>query len=360
MNDNPFDNYKDEVEYQYILKGVLPYKIVSINGSKPSEDQIIDSYEEFENNIDTLLKNEDYIKDSFEEPGLGRVYCKLDDMDENIEIIFGISTIDSEKTFTTQDLIDDVKEFMHVLDSNTDYVSVVGFGGNEDPRDDTDPVTLRIKQNGDIEVEVIKEPKTKTEEFDKRLVNENKLIFNKDNDQIILELKDDGNVEKSINTELKESFLFSKSAVVKECKECINLGYELQEAEIPTKNNEILNTEKTTQDLEKAIKDVDKLQDLKNELDDKVDTLMNESKENNFPSTDFTQRTLNVNEIDSLNLNDNLNQDQIDFIVTNICSIDELKEGLIFLLSLTGFTDNLISIDEYINQLLNKEVSNNE
>lgn len=272
---NPFDHYKDEVEYNYILRGKLPFKLKA--DTRTSEDQKIEALEMIEEDIESLLTNEDYMKESFEEPGLGRVYAKLDNTEDYVEIVFGISVKDADQTFNIEDLKADVIEFMHCLDSNVEGAHVYGVGGNDDERDDTEPTTIYLKQNGDIIVEVEKEPKNESvslDNIDRKLVSESKLTFQKDNLIESLVLTDDGMVEYYKEDKLQHSNPFSKLSLIRECKSILQEGFILVE-----QDDKLDDLEATQQNIEQGIEKVDQIQELKDELEDKVDKLMNESNE---------------------------------------------------------------------------------
>lgn len=376
-NESPFERYKDEVEYDYIISATMSIKLKGGN-----EDQKIESLSEFEEQINSLLEDEDYIKESFEEIGLGRVYCELSDIDFDVVTIkFGISLIDQEKEVKLEDLKADIKEFMKVLDSNIEnFVSVSGLGGFEDPRDDYDPAMITLKALDKIELDVTKQPKLQEskykelndkldeliksnatdEEFnnfledaadlvdeeltskeytqllykaqdtrkiesvdlkniDKKLVSEGKLAFKKEDKNIDFILTDDGIMELYKENKLVDSKPFSKLSLTRECKSIVQEGYQLIESEIKTSDNQTIDTDKEKANIEQAKKDVQDLQKAKQELEDEVDKLMEEKLEdekieNKFPSTEFTQKVLTPDEINEFNPETDLTQEQIDWI----------------------------------------------
>ena len=232
-----FSNYRKKVNYDYILNATV--KI-----SKEFHDI---------NSIETLIDNEDFLQIYFPGPGLGRVY-----VDTNLEkgflfFRFGISDIDKKEDFTSKNLKDDIIEMILSLNKNIDY-----FKDNNIER-------------GDIKLHIIKD----TESYDKKLVNEGKLTFVSDMTEI-LKLTDDGNVEYYINNGLKESFAFSKQKVNTLCESLVQQGAWLEESEELEDNIDI---EDVKQNTETGIEKIDELQDLKDELIDKVDTLVKEEKE---------------------------------------------------------------------------------
>lgn len=387
VESSPFDDYKNKVNYDYILKASLPIKFTSKEYGTPYQEQIEEAYPELEEQIESLLTNEDYMKEDWEDVGLGRVYAKLDDIDDSIDITFGVSIKEAEKPFTLEDLIDYAKEFMWVLDSNTDEVSIYGvtipgtidYDDNIDDSQTLEPDYIHfkptIKSSKDVKVEVIKEPSekkdeslaTKTEELDlnmldKMLVQNNELHFKDENtgSEIMYKLNDDGVIEIYVDNKLVNSLPFSRLAVQRECKKTLQEGFKLVEEESDSLD---LDLSKTKQNLEQGIEKVDELQDLKDELADKVDTLVNEDYQSTeFPSTEFTKQLIDPMSLDKIDLQNNLTNDQKLWITNNICSIDEIISGLYDLFNIINITEPVISLDTYITEsykILNKEDTKN-
>lgn len=358
---DPYWFYQDKVDYDYIIKVNMPIKYYVI-GDEDDKDIHESQYEQISENIQTgiesLISNEDYNGEYFPEVCLGGVYPGVNEVSDDIEMYFGIITRDARGEITLDELKEDILEYMWNLNSNIDYDSSVSGFETED--ENVEPKSIAFEPKGkrdDIKmhIEVLKEPKKESldiDNIDRKLVNEGSLSFKKENSLYKLVLNDEGKVEQFVNEQLTESFNFSKSSLLKKVNELLSESYELFEAES-------LDLEQSKEELEQGIELVDELQTLKDELTDKIDTLVNESKE--FPSTEFTKRQLNVNELDLLDLTKSLTPEQIEYIETNVCSLEELKEGLLFLLELTGFKEELISIDDYVKQLKeNKEVINND
>lgn len=419
---NPFDDYKDKVDYEYIIEAEMEIEYES--DDKIYDEQKAEISENIEKGIDELVKDEDYVAESFEEPGLGRVYCRCDEVYDTIKMTFGISKIDAKEPFDVKELIEDIKEFMYCLDSNTDYES--GINGitipGTYPDDDVDdsielePANIHFSMKGkkdDIKINVIKKPldENRLLNIDKELVSEGKISLRNSNDICRYSLNDEGIVEQYLNENLVNSFAFSKSRILNECKDLINEGYLLEDSE--PEDIVDFDTEEAQQNLEQGIEQVDKLQQLKDELVNKVDTLMNESKsevynnlknelskllDNNasftklnnfleqaadreditnqeytelqkiaqdyyridesnditeeFPSTTYTSKVLNSSEVLGLDLENNLNEEQKQWIIKYLGSLDEVKESFIFLTSLIDSQEEILSIDEYVNRLL--------
>lgn len=355
---DPYWDYQNKVDYDYIFKVTMPIKYYVI-GDEDDKDIHETQYEQIMENIqkgiESLITNEDYNGEYFPEVCLGGVYPGVNEVSDDIEMYFGIITKDARGEITLDELKKDIIEYMWNLNSNIEYESFTS--GFEDEYENVEPKSIAFEPNGKrdtikIELEVLEKPVNESIEFDRKLVNEGSLSFKKENSLYKLVLNDEGKVEQFVNEQLTESFNFSKSSLIKKVNELLKENYILFE-------EETLDLDKSKEELEQSIEMVNELQTLKDELDTKLDTLMNESKE--FPSTEFTQRQLNVDELDLLDLTKSLTPEQIEYIETNVCSLEELKEGLLFLLELTGFKEELISIDEYVKQLKeNKEVINND
>ena len=237
-----FSNYRNKVKYNYILNAT-----VHIN----KEFHDIKS-------IENLVDDEDFLQIYFKEPGLGRVYVDINLEKGFLFFRFGISDVDKKEDFTSKELKDDIIEMILSLNKNIDY-----FNDNNIER-------------GDIKLHIIKD----TESYDKKLVNEGKLTFVSDMTEV-LKLTDEGKVEYYINNGLKESFDFSKQKVNTLCESLVQQGAWLEE------NDDLdSNLEQAEQNIKTGIEKVDELQNLKDELMDKVDTLVNESKTNEYDILD--------------------------------------------------------------------------
>lgn len=260
-----FSSYRNEVKYNYILNA-------TIHINKEFHDV---------KSIESLIDNEDFLQIYFPQPGLGRVY-----VDVNIEkgflfFRFGITEIDKKEDFTSKELKEDIIEMILSLNKNIDY-----FKDNNIER-------------GDIKLHVIKDK----ESYDKKLVNEGKLTFVSDMTEV-LKLTDEGKVEYYINNGLKESFDFSKQKVNTLCESLVQQGAWLEESDDLDYNNLNSSLEQTEKNIKTGIEKVDELQDLKDELMDKVDTLVNESYSKEYLALDKELDELIKRNADDSELND--------------------------------------------------------
>ena len=256
MSNQPFDDYKNKgVEYDYILSASVKVGII----------------EDIMPNLINLLKDEDFMKIYFPDIALGRVYGKVEYINAKLQFAFGISLVDAEKRPTSKELSQNIKDFIISLNKNI-----------ETPK-------LGIKES-DITVDIITENKKYLDNIDKTLVNEGKVSFSRADETQSLVLTSDGIVERYINENLCNTMPFSKLGVIRECKALVTDGYtltwtdrgtgNLQEATIKPMNNNNENKitldddpEQIKKDLQQDIKDVDEIQTLKDELEDKLDTL---------------------------------------------------------------------------------------
>ena len=338
MSKQSFDLYKD-VEYDFILSANVAIKNISYTTLME---------------IIILLGNEDLLAIYFPKIAVGRVYPKVEYLNDKLYFTFGISLVDMKERPTSTDLIKNIKEFIISLNKNLDS-----------------ELEDKIKES-DIKVDIITENKNSFDSIDKLLVTENSLYFTRGNDIQTFKLTDDGIVEKYLNENLQQTFPFSRLGITRECKTLVTEGYTLtlKEAEINSttatnkldnKNNDtdidISDPDKTKQDLQQNIKDVEEIQDLKDELDDKIDNLMEESKKDiePFPSTDFTVEPKSCEELGVDILNKELTAEQKAYINTYIGTLEEFVEALKSLYNELDIKDFMISIDDYVKELLTSD-----
>lgn len=366
MSNNIKDPYwanKDNIDFNYVLKVNMPITLKAnndIDNNIHLEDiQEESAYENIEKGIKELLQDTIYTKESFEDLGENvTIYPGLNYVGDDIEMYFGIVG----DNINIKDLIDDIKEYMYVLDSNSDYdSSVCGWNDGENEVDSA-YVHFSGSDRDKIKVEIIKQPNI-NEEYDKLIVNENTLTFKKENDIHTISLTDDGIIEHYLNEKLVNTIPFSKLGIIRECKQIVQEGFNLiKEVTVQGTDTEV-DTEQSKQDLEQGIADVDELQQLKDELVNKVDKLVNEStviEENleteEFPSTEFTQKSLTKKDIIEMELNKELSIEQVAWITTHFNSIETFEKYFKEFVNLLDISDNteFISIDEYIKNLINE------
>lgn len=336
MSSQPFDYYKNkDVEYDFILSA-------SVNLGETSNEVLPE--------IISFIKDEDLLAMYFDKIALGRVYPKVEYLNGKLYFTFGISLVDAKERPTSKDLIKNINNFILSLNKNLE---------------DKD---IKIKE-GDIKVEVITENKNNFDNIDKVLVSENNLYFSRGNDIQRFKLTDDGIVEKYLNENLQNIFPFSKLGLSRECKTLANEGYtltmKLNEANITSTTAtgdseedklDISDPEKAKQDLQKNIKDVEEIQTLKDELDDKMANLMEESitPDEPFPSTDFSSEPVLYQDLDVETFNKELTAEQKAYINTYLGTIEEFVDAMLLLYNEVGNgIDPMISVDDYVEELLN-------
>ena len=117
--ESPFEQYKNEVKYDIIIEGTVPYKVQGVEDEPtPVEDQLIWGEEDLFKYIeDKLLKNEDYLYDCFKETGIarGRIYGEFSDKDVNdnkLYFKFGISKKEAEKNLDIKEIQEYFEDFL--------------------------------------------------------------------------------------------------------------------------------------------------------------------------------------------------------------------------------------------------------
>lgn len=364
---SPFEQYKDEINYDVILEGNIKYRVKGFDESpKPTEDQLIDGEEKIFKYINNLLTNEDYLYECFKETGIarGRIYGEFSDKDVNedkLYLKFGISTQEAEKEIVIEDVVDYFKGFMEDLDSDVELQSVTGWSSEDE---EVEPTDIVLETYGEPTVNIIKNDLTENVDLnniDRQLVLEGKLNFIKENNYKVLQLNDSGTIELYENNECVSMTPFSKLGVQKLYKSIITEGYELTDQDIKIDPQ---NLEQTKENVEQAIKQVDEIQELKNTLDDKIDNLtteskMEEEKINHFVSTKFTQRKLTPNEIYDIKPEQDFTIEQVGYLTKVFGSLEGFKASISEFANLISVMPDkpFISIDEYVSKVV-KELEN--
>lgn len=201
-----------------------------------------------------------------------------------------------------------------------------------------------------------------TMEIDKRLVTQGRIDFLKECNTKSIILNDNGQMELYENNVLTGIKPFSKLSVTRQYnknkKECYTLGIK-NESNINTTDPQEM--EQTKQEIEQSIKDVEEIQQLKDELEDKVNELYSESKIEeeklfSFPTSEFTEKELTVEELYNLVPEKELTINQIAYITKVFGSIEAFKQSLVDFVVMTGldFNTTCISIDDYVKSVENK------
>lgn len=367
VNESPFEKYQEEINYDIILEGTIPYDITGIEDSpEPTPEQIQDGEEQIFKQLESDMSNEDYLYEAFEDTGIarGRIYGEFSDKDVDESKLYfklGISKQDATKELDTNEIKEYFEGFLENLDINTDSVSVTGWKNEEE---DVEPTYVSLKITGKPNVNILK---TYTEEkeldvsnIDRKLVMEGTLDFIKENYIKSITLNDDGIMELYENNKLVDTKPFSKLGIQRECKSIIQEGYIIknEDTNIDVQNIDGADLEQTKQNIEQSMEKVDEIQDLKDQLQDKVDNLYNESKIEeekimSFVSTPFTQQLLSTEEIYNLKLEEELTVEQVAYITKLFGSLEEFKNSLIQLTDIASMPPQIhfISIDEYIKEM---------
>ena len=73
VNESPFEKYQEEINYDIILEGTIPYDITGIEDSpEPAPEQIQDGEEQIFKQLESDMSNEDYLYEAFEDTGIAR------------------------------------------------------------------------------------------------------------------------------------------------------------------------------------------------------------------------------------------------------------------------------------------------
>lgn len=350
--ESSFEQYKDKVDYDIILEGTIGYEVVGADeSSTPTEEQLQDGEEKIFEQIKSLINNEDFLYDIFEDTGIarGRIYGEFTDQEVNDNKLYfklGISKEESTKKLDVNEIKEYFEQFLEDLGSNVDLESVMGWSNEEE---DVEPTHVELDITGKPEIKILKNETESVKDnkvteskiidsIDRKLVMEGKLAFIKENNIKSIILNDDGIMELYENKKLIDSKPFSKLGVQRLYKSIMqenysiyittgeypvysskkydtvdteeqaqdivaelnsqgigasyekdeNLQEDVKSDEIKNSNGDNIDLEQTKQNIEQSIKKVDELQDLKDELQDKVDNLYNESKIEEEKITSFT------------------------------------------------------------------------
>ena len=325
MIEQPFDVYKN-VEYDYVINAEIEVS----NISDTEFHQII-----------YWLKDEDYMAQYFPKLGLGRVYGKVATVNNLLKFKFGISLVDAIEVPTDDELIDNIKDYILSLNKNIE--------------DNNFEI-----QEGDIKVNILAENKMNINNADKLLITEGTLCLMRKNDIQKFSLTDDGIVERYNNDNFIGTFPFSKLTLVRECKQLIQDGYTPIRLEEDMNDNEdkkkeiMQNPEQAKQTLQDEIDLVDELQAKQDELNDKLDTLLGESKEYpEFPSNEFSEEPVIYDDLNVETFNEFLTSEQKAYINAYIGTIEEFVQAMQLLYDEVGDgVAPMISINDYVKEIL--------
>lgn len=199
-------------------------------------------------------------------------------------------------------------------------------------------------------------------EFDKKLVENNELIFLKPNTKaIVYKLTEDGMVEKYQGKELTETKPFSKLTLTRDCKKDLQEGYRLYDiTEEETKPViDLFNTEEETKEQLEDIKEIitteiPEVPETPEEIE--VVPLEQLNKIAEFPSTEETEKRLTKDDLTTYTIELTLNQEQ--FLVERGYTTQDIINGFIDLVGLLDCIEEdepIISYGDYISLILQAE-----
>nr|DAK38311.1 MAG TPA: hypothetical protein [Caudoviricetes sp.] len=194
-------------------------------------------------------------------------------------------------------------------------------------------------------------------EFDKKLVENNELIFLKPNTKaIVYKLTEDGMVEKYQGKELTETKPFSKLTLSRDCKKDLQEGYRLYditEEEQAKPTLDLFNTEEERKERLEDIKEI-----ISTEIPEEIEVVPLEqlNKIAKFPSTEETEKRLTKDDLTTYTIELTPNQEQ--FLVERGYTTQDIINGFIDLVGLLDCIEEdepIISYGDYISLILQAE-----
>lgn len=200
-------------------------------------------------------------------------------------------------------------------------------------------------------------------EFDKKLVENNELIFLKPNVKaIVYKLTEDGMVEKYQGKELTETKPFSKLTLSRDCKKDLQEGYRLyditDEEKEPTLD--LFNTEEETKEQLEDIKEIITTEVPEPPKEIEVVPLEQVNKIAEFPSTEETEKRLTKDDLITYTIE--LTPDQEQFLVERGYTTQDIINGFIDLVGILDCIEEdepIISYGDYISLILQAEAEEN-
>lgn len=197
-------------------------------------------------------------------------------------------------------------------------------------------------------------------EFDKKLVENNELIFLKPNTKaIVYKLTEDGMVEKYQGKELTETKPFSKLTLARDCKKDLQEGYRLyditEEEKEPTLD--LFNTEEETKEQLEYIKEI-----ISTEIPEEIEVVPLEqlNKIVEFPSTEKTEKRLTKDELTTHTIE--LTPEQEQFLMESGYTMQDIINGFVDLVGILDCIEEdepIISYGDYISLILQAEAEDN-
>ena len=197
-------------------------------------------------------------------------------------------------------------------------------------------------------------------EFDKKLVENNELIFLKPNTKaIVYKLTEDGMVEKYQGKELTETKPFSKLTLTRDCKKDLQEGYRLYditEEEQIKPTLDLFNTEEERKEQLEDIKEIITTEVSETPKEIEVVPLEQLNKIAEFPSTEETEKRLTKDDLTTYTIE--LTPDQEQFLVERGYTTQDIINGFIDLVGLLDCIEEgepIISYGDYISLILQAE-----
>lgn len=344
---NAYDKYKDEVKYDFDITAKMPISFKLDNGEEVEIQHwdFMDNEAGFEEDVDSIISNEDWLHGPFDDIALGRVYIKLtNSVADDIELQIGISLKECEEPekVTIESL---TKDTIALLEGILDNVEQQHFSNQESENGpsyikligDVNNSQIKIVQNKNINEDYIKKTLT---DIDKILVKESVLNFTNGNNSRTITLNDDGIVECLENNKWINSQPFSRTKLEKVCRETLDLGYTLtlKESQIKTKDGQVIDTDKEKENIEQAKEEVEDIKQSKEEVDTQIEEIFGDGELVESKEPEFSDKVLTVKDCKELS-EEQLTPEQLEYTNNVMGSLDNLKKELNTIFEITGLKD---------------------
>lgn len=198
-------------------------------------------------------------------------------------------------------------------------------------------------------------------EFDKKLVENNELIFLKPNTKaIVYKLTEDGMVEKYQGKELTETKPFSKLTLSRDCKKDLQEGYRLYDITEEEQIKPTLDLFNTEEERKEQLEDIKEI--ISTEIPEEIEVVPLEqvNKIEEFPNTEETEKRLTKDELTTYTIEITPEQEQ--FLMESGYTMQDIINGFVDLVGILDCIEEdepIISYGDYISLILQAEAEEN-
>lgn len=198
-------------------------------------------------------------------------------------------------------------------------------------------------------------------EFDKKLVENNELIFLKPNTKaIVYKLTEDGMVEKYQGKELTETKPFSKLTLSRDCKKDLQEGYRLYDITEEEQIKPTLDLFNTEEERKEQLEDIKEI--ISTEIPEEIEVVPLEqvNKIEEFPNTEETEKRLTKDELTTYTIE--LTPEQEQFLMESGYTMQDIINGFVDLVGILDCIEEdepIISYGDYISLILQAEAEEN-